>query len=277
MVTAMSNFVSSGLTEEQEEALFEDFPKVHYDKNPLESVLVEVRFPPILRIDAESPAKFQDALNGEFPLFKEVNPINFAPPEIAKMMQSANILPTSRAFNFSTSDDAWSVVLTRESLSLTCKSYTRWKDFNEKWEPVFKAFLLVYAPKFFVRVGLRYRDIISRKELGLVGVSWNELLSSGIATGVKHNSLESLLANSWHQIIFQLKKQNAQVLLQHGLQHVPTKSEQCYVFDTDFSTSTNMEPQNVNDALCYFNKRSWFFFRSCIADKLHGAMSPQDI
>lgn len=277
MATAMPNFVSSSLSEDQEEALFEDFPKARYDKNPLESVLVEVRFPPILRIDSESPAKFQDALNGVFPLFKEVNPINFAPPEIAKMMQSANILPTSRAFNFSTSDDEWSVGLTRERLSLTCKSYTGWSNFNEKWEPVFQAFLSVYASKFFVRVGLRYRDIISREELGLAGVPWSELLSPGIISGVSHNNLESLLANSWHQVVFQLKKQNTQVLLQHGLQHVPTKGKQCYIFDTDFSTSANLEPQNVHAALWYFNKRSWFFFRSCITDKLHSAMSPHSI
>jgi uncharacterized protein (TIGR04255 family) len=276
MATASTIPAHSRLTQDEEEALFRDYPKVRYGQNPLESVVAEVRFPPQLRIETELPAKFQDALEGEFPLFKEVNPINLGPPELAKLMQSANIFPTAKTFTFSTADNEWSLALNRESLSLICRKYTRWDEFRKRWEKPVDALLKTYDPQFFVRLGLRYRDVISRQRLGLEGVPWHDLLSRGIV-GEIHTPLEQLVVTAWHQIVFKLQKENTQVLLQHGLQPVQPSGEGCYIFDSDFSTESRTEPQNAPDAFKYFNKRSWYFFRACIADRLHDAMQPESI
>ena len=222
---------SSGLTEQEEEQLFQDFPKVVYGKNPLDSVVAEVRFPPILRIETEIPAKFQDGLAGEFPIFREFNPINLAPPELMKLFQSANIFPTARTFTFSSLDNEWSLALNRESLSLTCRKYTRWDDFQRKLDKPVEALLKTYEPQFFARLGLRYRDVISRERLGLQGVPWHQLLTPGIV-GEVHTPIAPLVATAWHQIVFKLQKENTQVLMQHGLQPVPPPiGEQCYIFD----------------------------------------------
>jgi uncharacterized protein (TIGR04255 family) len=35
-------------------------------------------------------------------------------------------IPTTRAYEFASGDDAWKVTLTQESLALTCTNYTRW-------------------------------------------------------------------------------------------------------------------------------------------------------
>lgn len=276
MVTARPSATLSGLTKDQEEALFQDFPKVRYRQNPLDSVVAEVRFPPVLRIETEIPARFQDSLDGEFPLFKESNPIALAPPEIAKFLQSANALPAAKTFTFSSDDEMWSIALNRESLSLTCRDYTRWDDFRKKWERPFNALLSIYEPQFLVRIGLRYRDVISRERLKLNGVPWRDLLAPGIV-GVIHTPLEPLLMNSWHQIVFKLQQEDTQVLLQHGLQRIPPQGEASYVFDSDFSTQSRREPQHAADAFNYFNKRSWYFFRTCIAERLHNAMQPESL
>jgi uncharacterized protein (TIGR04255 family) len=276
MATASTFTGISGLSETEEEALFHDYPKVRYGQNPLDSVVAEVRFPPILRIETEVPAKFQDALAGEFPLFTEVTPINLGSPEMVRLFQSANIFPTAKTFTFSSADNEWSLVLSRESLSLTCRKYTRWDDFRKKWERPLDALLKTYEPQFYVRVGLRYRDVISRERLGLQDVSWNKLLQPGIV-GEIHTPIAPLLVTAWHQIVFKLQKENTQVLLQHGLQPVPPNGEGCYIFDSDFSTESRLEPQNAIHAFRYFNKRSWYFFRACIADRLHDAMQPESI
>jgi uncharacterized protein (TIGR04255 family) len=276
MATAPIPESLSKIAEEREEALFEEFPKVRYRQNPLETVLAEVRFPPTLRFDTEIPAVFQDALAGEFPLFNEVNPISLAPPEVAKLFQSANVLPMAKTFTFSSADGNWSLALTRGSLSLTCQKYTRWNEFREKLRGPFEALLRIYEPQFLLRIGLRYRDVISRKRLGLSEVPWHDLLLPGIV-GVIHTSLEPVLDTCWNQFVFKLQKEETQVLLQHGLQPVPPVGEKCYIFDADFSTQSRTEPQNAFDALQYFNKRSWYFFRACIADRLHEAMQPDPI
>lgn len=276
MATAPIPAGLSRIAEEQEEALFEEYPKVRYRQNPLETVLAEVRFPPILRIDTEVPASFQDALAGEFPLFSEVNPISLAPPELANLFQSANILPTAKSFTFSSADGNWSLALTRGSLSLTCRKYSRWEEFRRKLHGPFEALLKLYEPQFLLRLGLRYRDVISRERLGLSEVPWHDLLLPGVV-GVIHTPLEPLLDTCWSQFVFRLQKEETQVLLQHGLQPVPPASEKCYIFDADFSTQSRTEPQNAFDAFQYFNKRSWYFFRACIADRLHEAMQPDPI
>lgn len=276
MATASTIPTLSRLTQGEEEALFQDYPKVRYGKNPLELVVAEVRFPPLLRIETELPSKFQDALAGEFPLFQEVNPINLGPPELAKLFQSANIFPTAKTFTFSSADNEWSLALNRESLSLTCRKYTRWDDFRKKWARPIDALLRIYEPQFFVRLGLRYRDVISKERLGLQDVLWSELLSPGIV-GEIHTPIAPLLVTAWHQVIFRLQEQNTQVFLQHGLQPVPPVGERCYIFDSDFSTESRTEPQNAHDAFSYFNKRSWYFFRACIANKLHDALQPEPI
>ena len=46
---------------------FPETDRVIYAHNPLEQVICQFRFPPILRIDSELPAQFQDRIRHEFP------------------------------------------------------------------------------------------------------------------------------------------------------------------------------------------------------------------
>ena len=51
----------------EEEMPFPEAKRIIYRKNPLDQVICQLRFPPILKIDAEVPAKFQDRIRGDFP------------------------------------------------------------------------------------------------------------------------------------------------------------------------------------------------------------------
>jgi uncharacterized protein (TIGR04255 family) len=80
------------------------------------------------------------------------------------------------AYQFSTVDDLWTIHLGREFLALSCRRYDRWENFKDHLGEPLRALLEIYAPAFFSRIGLRYRDIIRRSVLGLEGVGWGELL-----------------------------------------------------------------------------------------------------
>ncbi len=45
--------------------------RVIFKRNPLKEVICQLRFPPILKIDSEIPANFQDLIRNEFPKYKE--------------------------------------------------------------------------------------------------------------------------------------------------------------------------------------------------------------
>ena len=54
------------------------FPKkdrIIFTKNPLTDVICQLRFPSILKIDTEVPAKFQDKIRDVFPNFTESSAI----------------------------------------------------------------------------------------------------------------------------------------------------------------------------------------------------------
>lgn len=262
-----------------DEALFEDFPRILYRRNPLEFVICEVRFPPVLKLDVEIPAGFQDQIRNEYPLFQEIVPINLSgqsPGELLKLLGGPNPIPMVKSYEFLSADKMWNLALTREAMSLTCKQYSRWEEFRQRFELPFKALIEHYPIPFFVRIGLRYRDAISRQKLELQDIPWSELLHPWVA-GEFHSPLAALIVGNWHNIVFKLQTDEIQIQLQHGLQPSSGNPDTPYIFDTDFSTSARKEPQHVFDVLKFCNKYSWRVFRSCILERLHDAMGPQPL
>ena len=56
------------------------FPKVKrfvYKTNLLDEVICQVRFPPILKIDTETPAAFQEVLRSSYPYLTESSEVLF--------------------------------------------------------------------------------------------------------------------------------------------------------------------------------------------------------
>lgn len=257
-----------------DESPFPTFPRVIYQKNPLEFVVCEFRFPAILNIELEVPAKFQEAVRSEYPIFQESVAANFAPPELLKLLSNANALPSGKTYEFQSINGEWKIVLTRQSFSLTCTKYKRWDEFQRRLELPFAALTSAYSPELFVRIGLRYRDLISRERLGLTDVGWGELLQPGFVD-IFHTPFAPMLLRSWQQVTLRLPRPDTQVTVQHGLLQASPQGEICYVFDSDFSTESRTEPSNAIDLLRFFNRHSWSVFRSWISDRLHTAMEPE--
>lgn len=258
---------------------FNEFPRILYDKNPLDFVICQLRFPPILRIETELPSGFQESVRSKFPLFNDARPpaglVGGLPQELSSLLGA--MLPTSipRTYEFASTDSVWQITLTRESLALTCRKYRRWEEFRTMLTAPFSALLEHYAPAFFSRIGLRYRDVICRSDLGLSNVPWNELLRPELA-GEFHSPLAANIKLASHQLVLSLSGGAAQVLIQHGI--APRQDQEiCYYIDNDFSIEQRRETDNAIETLDYFSKQSWRLFRGCIGDRLHNAMGPRPI
>jgi uncharacterized protein (TIGR04255 family) len=256
---------------------FQDSERVVYEKTPLDLVICQLRFPPILKISSEAPARFQDKLRSDYPLYREPAPLALGvglPRDISSIIEGMLPLPSVKAHEFLSEDEQWVVTLTHESLALTCKNYSRWEDFRSHLQSALDLLVEIYRPPFFTRVGLRYRDLIRRSLLGLREVPWVELLSRDLA-GELHSRIGPHIEGLGRQIVVGLQDGRAKVTIQHGF--AKKDGEICYIIDSDFYATDRTESQDAMAILNYFNRQSGRLFRWTISQRLHDAMEPRAV
>jgi len=160
-----------------------DSARVVYEKNPLAEVICQLRYPTIFRIGAEAPVQFQETIKAHFPIAQQKQIVSQVPPELVSLLPDAvsRNLPVISAFDFTTRDGACTVTLTRDFLALATKRYERWEWFQENLRIALDALQKAFSVPFFVRVGLRYQNVISRSSLEMEQVSWSLLLNHCVA------------------------------------------------------------------------------------------------
>jgi uncharacterized protein (TIGR04255 family) len=259
---------------------FPKSPRVVYEKNPLQQVICQLKFPPILRIESESPADFQERVRGSYPLFQKRSEILLGPqvPEdVAKVLVAG--LPGgmgSTRYLFTTEDEVWTASLARDFLALETKKYERWEEFEDRLRAPLDALLAVYAPTFFSRVGLRYVDLIRRSILGLGDSDWSKLLQQHVL-GELASPLAGDIEHAYRETSIRLDDRGSKVTVRHGLCRVDNAEELCYFVDSDFFTEKRTETKNGSAVLKEFNQHAGRLFRWCITERLHEAMRPQPL
>ncbi|MDP1948467.1 MAG: TIGR04255 family protein [Nitrospirota bacterium] len=260
---------------------FPDSDRVIYAKNPLETVICQLRFPPILRIDAESPFQFQEQLRATYPLFKErqFDAALSLPPEIKKVF--GDDIPWAvksgrLAYDFYSEDETWTVTLSNEFIALTSKRYSQWSDFKDRLLHAVDSLERTYQPAHFTRIGLRYRDVINRSKLNLKGVEWSALLAPHIS-GELGSVIGKNVQNVRKELLVELDNGMGNVRIVHGLTQRPDTDEPCYMIDSDFFVSEKMEVNSAGERLNYFNREAGRLFKWCVTPQLHNAMEPRAI
>jgi uncharacterized protein (TIGR04255 family) len=254
---------------------FPESPRVIYGRNPLVEVICQLRFPAILAISAEPPAKFQEAIRERYPVLQIRQPNPLAglgqvslPQELMGLLSG---LPgTASTYDFASDDGNWKVTLSQASIALTATAYERWEAFKEHLQPAVEALENTYRPAFYTRIGLRYRNVIKRSRVGLDGVPWKDLLErpilgvlgTDLATDTHHQASDNIIALG----------EIGQVRLRHGLGS--EGNEPCYVIDADFNVEKRTETRDATKALDALNQQSGRLFRWCVSERLHLAMDP---
>lgn len=255
---------------------FPESDRVIYKQNPLVEVICQLRFPRILKIDSELPAAFQEEIRGTFPTVTETHPTTAAvPPEVLRMLGMDAGVTGQRAFDFSSDDGQWKLSLTSQFVALTSSNYVRWEDFKEKLAIGLEAFVAVYKPTYFSRLGLRYRDLIQRSKLNLGGQPWSKLLKEPLLGELTIKGFEEGTDHAARELVLRLDNDDAKVRLYHGFAKVQGSDETCYVIDADFFTEGRTEHQDATPILDRFNREAGRLFRWCIDDPLHVAMGPE--
>lgn len=255
---------------------FPEVKRVVYKRNSLDEVICQVRFPPILKIDTETPAAFQELLRSVYPHLRESSELLFdirlAPPQSSpEELQQVRGTRDIMNHEFMSEDGKWKVNLTRSFLALSTKDYIRWEDFIGRFEKALQAFIRVYEPTDFMRVGLRYIDVIVRSKLGLDGVDWSELIQDYILGVLAADSIKGEIGS--YENTFEVRLEG------EGVVRVSTKmvqssesGEPCYLLDSDFFNRRRLKHEEVLPILGDLHACALNLFRWCIKDKLHNAM-----
>lgn len=245
-----------------------------YSKNQLGEVICQLRFPEILTIGANAPVEFQEAIRADFPQYSaRKEPIPIKPgttPPPAQM---------SMNYQFVSADGAWRVNLTSRFISLACRRYTCWEDFAARLDKPLAAFIKTYQPAYFERVGLRYLNFFSRKDLDLEGVPFSQLFSScylgllGEADVAESSAVRSTVdADLAIRGGCRVKLHAGPGMVRQAGKPDP---ETKFIFDQDLYMPGKLPVNLSAGALQTLHAQAYSVFRGAITDTLHEAMEPK--
>jgi uncharacterized protein (TIGR04255 family) len=260
---------------------FPEVKRVIYGKNPLRQVVCQLRFPPILRIDAEIPASFQERIRSAFPNYTEKSEMNLAVPEgvdvPAEVLRRVVQASGTKNYEFASEDGNWQVNLTRTFLALSTSRYRKWEDFRDMLLEPLNTLVIEYAPAYFSRIGLRYVDVIKRSTLGLENVDWNKLLKPHVLGVLSSVEVRDSVKDAEAQYEIGLADGKSVVRIITKLAKDSADGEIYFIIDSDFFYAERTKIEAAVDRLNFLNVRATNLIQWAITPLLHQAMEPEDL
>ncbi len=256
-------------------------PRCLYRANQIKEVICQLRFPEILSIAANAPADFQEAIREEFPIYTlrpELIPPKPAPGPVSGPFAKPETTPN---YQFSSADGVWRVNLTSKFISLSCTGYRCWEDFAKKLDNPLAAFIKIYKPAFFQRIGLRYLNFISRNALDLEGVPYRELIAPCYLGVLGEDDVQEFQTNRCTIDCDLAVKGSCRAKIHAGPGNVTQGGkpdpELKFILDLDLYMPGNLPVNLSAGALQALHSQAYPIFRGAITDKLHAAMEPEII
>ena len=249
-----------------------------YSRNQLGEVICQLRFPEILSIETTLPAAFQDAIRDVFPRYR-VTRETPAPRLVGKPgAMELKPQPQNNNYQFSTDDGVWRVNLTSKFISLATSRYTRWEEFAAMLDKPLAAFIQLYKPACFDRVGLRYLNFFSRKALELEAVPFRELIQPAYLGILGGDIFEGAVSRSGVDGEFIIGG-GCKCKLHAGPGKVTiggnSDPEVKFILDMDLFTDDKVPVNYSAGALQTLHSQAFGIFRGAITEQLHDAMEPQ--
>ena len=153
------------------------------------------------------------------------------------MIQGFGMPQVPLTHSFETENQTRTISLAQDSISVRERQYRQWGEFRGEIERIEGILREIYAPAFYTRVGLRYRDVLDRSHYGLESIPWSKLLNP-IFLGVLGSPeiTQDVVQQSQSQVVLTIPDvDGGQVLLQHGLAAREGEEPSVYLIDADFT------------------------------------------
>lgn len=261
--------------------MYSEEKRCRYGKNQLAEVICQFRFPEILTISANPPVDFQEAIRDQFPCYQRrveipAPKVTGTPGQFRLENQPGNI-----NCQFASLDGIWRVNLTSKFISLSCSKYTSWEEFAAHLDKPLAAFIQIYKPACFHRVGLRYVNTFSRKALELENVRFSQMIQPWFLGPIGEDEINETTATrctvdgemairggcrmKFHAGPGQVRRMNGE------------DKEVKFILDQDLYIAGNIPVNLSAGALNTLHGQAWSIFRGAITDTLHEAMEPSQL
>ena len=253
--------------------LFSDHPRTIYQNAPAHEVICQLRFPTILSINNTEPAGFQEEIRDTFPQYARRQD---APPPGAGPDQK----PVTN-YHFLSEDGRWKLNLTQDFIALSTLRYPGWEEFAHYLDRPLAAFIRLYRPAYFQRVGLRYINIFSRQRLGLEDVPWRELLSPAYTGPLQEEDAREEDFLNWNCELSLRLGSSCKAKVRGGLgrlqaKNAPQAAEVQFILDLDLSMGDNVGCTLAAGALETLHLHGGRVFEGALSDRLRQAMDTCD-
>lgn len=255
--------------------------RCRYGANPLMEVICQLRFPEILSISANPPAEFQEAIRADYPQFHRRQ--DRLPPKLSGTPGNLTVenQPESVNYQFTSADGIWRVNLTGKFISLSCSRYTCWEAFAEHLDKPLAAFIQIYKPAWFERIGLRYVNAISREELGLSGTRFSELITPCYLGPLADAELAEAGTSRCTVDLETAIRGGCRLKLHAGPGMVRRQGredkETKFILDMDLFLPGKVPVNLSAGALQTLHSQAFPIFRGAVTETLHEAMEPDQI
>ncbi len=259
--------------------MFSHESRCEYRCNQLADVICQLHFPEILTIGTTVPDKFQEAIRAEFPRYAKR--METPPPKLTGAPGNLSVQKPEPTVNhqFLSADGVWRVNLTSKYILLACNKYTCWEDFAGKLDKPLAAFIQLYNPAYFERVGLRYVNFISRAALGIPSTPFRELIEPCWLGPLGEEEVAEPNCTRCSIDTEMGIRGGCRVKIHAGPGMVNRNGkmdrEVKFIFDQDLFMPGQVPVNLSAGALQTLHSQAFSIFRGAITDKLHEALEPK--
>lgn len=251
----------------------EDQERVRFANNPLQTVVWQLRFPPVWAVDEPAfAARLQKALGDEYPRAEpRAGQINI---QVGEGVAAGPGEPAPWIFRDDTGE--WVVAVQRGFLSLETTNYTRFEDLEGRLTRLLVAAEDELGLRYVSRLGLRYVDRIRHEELQSPADS-TRFLNPELLGLVAGREIAPYVLDAMQQIRLALAQ--GQLIVRHGYLGEVDPEGPFYLIDID---AFNAEEQPYDrhgclDATRAFKRHCWNFFRQSISEELAVYLEPRSL
>lgn len=235
---------------------------------PLDRVLIQLRFPPIISIKTDSyVAPFQEAIRKDYPVLRPEEVRNFLlDPERVQER-------TAKIWRFYDLEEDWRVSLGSEFLALETTNYKSRHNLVERFGKIVQALEAHFDPQVIDRLGVRYIDRIR-------GDAYTQLstLVRKEVSGILSTELSEFSQQSISESIFEVPDEPWTMIARWGklppnftidpnvLQPIDSES---WILDLDtfHQESRPLDVENLMGQVQQFSERIYTFFRWAVTEE----------